>query len=56
MQSQKALDDQVALCRAHCESEGWQIDRVLTDADLTGYSDVRPPDSSRPSATCNRTS
>lgn len=41
-QTQKSLDDQVALCRAHCEREGWQIDRVLTDAELTGYSDVRP--------------
>ncbi len=41
-QTQKSLDDQVAACRAHCAREGWQVDRVLTDAELTGYSDVRP--------------
>lgn len=41
-QTQKSLDDQIAECERYCTRHGWQIERILADAELTGYSDHRP--------------
>jgi site-specific DNA recombinase len=41
-QTQKSLDDQISECQRFADRHGWHIERILTDAELTGYSDHRP--------------
>ncbi len=41
-QTQKSLDDQIAECRRLCAKNGWPIANVLSDAEVTGFTDQRP--------------
>jgi DNA invertase Pin-like site-specific DNA recombinase len=41
-QTQKSIDDQVAECRRYCERMGYVVERVLEDAEITGFIDQRP--------------
>src|SRR5262244_2100388 len=42
LQSAASIEDQVRLCRARIESEGWQLAAVYTDAAFSGASRLRP--------------
>ena len=35
-QSETSIDDQVRLCRARAQREGWKVVKVYTDAAITG--------------------
>ena len=41
-QSEHSIDDQVRICRARAEREGWQVVSVFTDYALSGASTLRP--------------
>jgi DNA invertase Pin-like site-specific DNA recombinase len=41
-QSEHSIDDQLRICRARAEREGWQVVSVFTDYALSGASTLRP--------------
>ncbi len=41
-QTQKSIDDQLAECHRYCARMGWNVERVLTDAEMIGFIDQRP--------------
>jgi site-specific DNA recombinase len=41
-QRDASIDDQVRLCRAEIERNGWELVRVYTDAAISGASTFRP--------------
>lgn len=41
-QSEHSIDDQLRICRAHVEREGWQLVRCYSDAAIFGTSLQRP--------------
>ena len=42
LQREASIDDQVRLCKAHVEREGWQHVGTLSDAAISGASTLRP--------------
>ena len=42
MQSPASIEDQVRICRARADKEGWQVVQVFTDAALSGTTMLRP--------------
>jgi DNA invertase Pin-like site-specific DNA recombinase len=41
-QSEHSIDDQLRICRARAEREGWQVVSVFTDYAISGASTLRP--------------
>jgi site-specific DNA recombinase len=42
LQSERSIEDQVALCRQKAEREGWEVTETFTDYALSGASLARP--------------
>ena len=41
-QSERSIDDQIRICRARAEREGWEVGEVYADYALSGASAARP--------------
>lgn len=42
LQSAASITDQVRVCRAHCETQGWTVTHVLSDEAISGATHLRP--------------
>ncbi len=42
LQSERSIEDQIALCRDRAKAEGWSVDKVYTDYALSGATMERP--------------
>jgi site-specific DNA recombinase len=42
MQSAASIEDQVRLCRAFCDANGWHVVEVFSDQAMSGATHLRP--------------
>lgn len=41
-QKETSVEDQVRLCRRHCEQKGWQVTEIFVDHGISGTTSQRP--------------